>query len=600
MFDHVHALTFQLVEEGLVDGLRVDHIDGLYDPKAYCLALRAKCPRPVYLVVEKILAPHEQLRADWDVEGTTGYEFAGAVTRLLTDPAGERRLTETYEGFTGRTNDLEEVERTAKLGIIDFEMAAELDALTARLRDIAASDPLTFDFTRNALRNALRAVVASLSVYRTYVSDGDVSAIDRRTVGLAVAKAREATPALDPSVFAFIESVLTDGSGAALEAAMRIQQYTGPVMAKGLEDTALYRFNRLIALSDVGEKPDRYTQSVASFHDFMKSRVVHQKHGMLTNSSHDTKRGEDTRARIAAISGHAEAWDSCVAEWSAQLSRQGAPEVEPNDLYYFFQLLTGAWPASFAMSHPLADKPLEVFRERLVQAMLKSVREARLRTNWTVPRTDYEARATAMVETALSLKPDNAFLEGFRRFEETIAWNGAQNGLIEAVLKLTVPGVPDIYQGAELWEQSMVDPDNRRRVDYAERTTLLQGLVQRDLPDLQHDFRSGGIKLAVISELLAHRARYPRLYAEGTYEPLEASGPDADRIVAFERKFGSERLFVAVAVGPWRTGLTATLGESLVGVAWRDVLRKGEIAGSEGLADMLGDGLPFVVLAVPG
>ena len=309
VFDHVHALTFQLVEEGLVDGLRVDHIDGLYDPKAYCLALRAKCPRPVYLVVEKILAPHEQLRADWDVEGTTGYEFAGAVTRLLTDPAGERRLTETYEGFTGRTNDLEEVERTAKLGIIDFEMAAELDALTARLRDIAASDPLTFDFTRNAMRNALRVVVASLSVYRTYVSDGDVSAIDRRTVGLAVAKAREATPALDPSVFAFIESVLTDGSGAALEAAMRIQQYTGPVMAKGLEDTALYRFNRLIALSDVGEKPDRYTQSVASFHDFMKSRVVHQKHGMLTSSSHDTKRGEDTRARIAAISGHAEAWD---------------------------------------------------------------------------------------------------------------------------------------------------------------------------------------------------------------------------------------------------------------------------------------------------
>lgn len=596
VFDHVHALPFQLVEEGLVDGLRVDHIDGLYDPKAYCRALRAKCPRPIYLVVEKILAPHEQLRPDWDVEGTTGYEFASTVTRLLTDPTGERSLTATYEEFTGRTDDLEHVERDAKLGIIDFEMAAELDALTVRLRSIAASDPLTADFTRNTLRNALRSVVASLPVYRTYVSEDEVTDADKRTIGLAVAKAQEATPAIDPSAFSFIESVLGGGSDALLEAAMRVQQYTGPVMAKGLEDTALYRFNRLIALSDVGEKPDRFTGSVASFHDFMKSRVLHQRHGMLTSSSHDTKRGEDTRSRIAALSGHADDWATCVSEWTALLSEQGASDLERNDLYYFFQLVIGAWPARFPAQTAIPETSLALFAERLEAAMLKSVREARLRTNWTVPRTEYEERVKALVQGALSPDPNNAFLAAVRAFEDKIAWDGAQNGLIETVLKLTVPGVPDIYQGAELWEQSMVDPDNRRPVDYAERRTLFRALSDCDLPELTRGFRSGGIKLALMSRLLNFRARYQGLFANGTYEPVEIFGRDADRIVAFRRQSGSARLFVAASLGPWRGPPSGTLRAEIAGV-WHDVLRGKEVATSEDLGELLREGLPVAVLA---
>lgn len=596
VFDHVHALPLQLIAEGLVEGLRIDHIDGLYDPKAYCLKLRKLSPRPIYLVVEKILAAGELLRADWDVEGTTGYEFSGAVTRLLTDPAGERALTETYQTFTGRHDPLQQVERSAKLDIIDFEMTAELDSLTARLRSIAASSPATADLTRNAIRSALRATVAELHVYRTYVAAGDVSDADKNTVERAIASAREATPALDPAVFAFLEDVMTAPSDNSLEAAMRIQQYTGPVMAKGLEDTALYRFNRLIALSDVGEKPDQFTQSVASFHAFMRSRITEQRNGLLSTSSHDTKRGEDGRARIAAISGHAENWRASVAEWTSQLTRQGAPEIDRNDIYYFFQLLFGAWPAEFAEEKPLQREAFGVFRDRLKAAMLKSVREARLHTNWGVPKKDYETRVEAYVDVALDADNSNSFLQSFRQFEAKLAWDGAQNSLIEAILKLTVPGVPDIYQGAELWEQSMVDPDNRRPVDFTSRHRALEDVRTADLPSLSKDFRNGGIKLAVIAKLLAFRQAHPVLFTHGTYEPVATTGPDAGRILAFTRQRESGRMLVIVALGPWRGAPSASILRIFPGI-WKDILREQDVALDGDLAKVLSDGLPLAVLA---
>jgi len=600
VFDHVHALTFQLVAEGWVDGLRIDHIDGLFDPKAYCLALRNKCPRPIYLVVEKILAEDEPLRADWDAEGTTGYEFAAAATRLLTDPAGERRLSETYERFTGRAETLDEIESSAKLDIIDFEMAAELDGLTSRLRKIAASDPLTADLTRNALRNALRAIVAALAVYRTYVAKGEVSEDDRERVRRAVASAVEATPALAPEVFAFIERVLTSAApGAALEAAMRIQQYSGPVMAKGLEDTALYRFNRLIALSDVGQRPDRFHDSVADFHAFMTERLPGQRHGLLTSSSHDTKRGEDTRARIAALSGCAEAWAGSVTEWTRQLAGQGAPEIDRNDLYYFLQMLVGAWPAEFAEGLPLPEGALEAFRERMDQAMLKSIREARVHTNWMVPHADYEARVNTLVQAALSPAADNAFLPSFRAFEAGVAWSGAQNGLIQSAIKLTAPGVPDIYQGAELWEQSLVDPDNRRPVDYARRAALLRDVSGVDMAELARDFRSGAIKLAVVSRLLAFRALHPLLFAEGSYEPVAVTGADAGRVVAYLRQGEGQRMLVLACLQPWRSQPSAELPDRFRSGTWRDVIRNQDVAIDGSIAELFADGVPVAVLAAP-
>lgn len=594
VFDHVHALTFELVSEGLVDGLRVDHIDGLYDPKAYCRTLRAKCPRPIYLVVEKILAPHEALRADWGVDGTTGYEFSAAVTRLLTDASAEGALTRLYEDFTGRTEPLKDVERAAKLNIIDFEMTAELDALAARIRALAAANPKTVDFTRNAVRAALRAAIGELSVYRTYVDAGGASEADRREIAVAIARAKERTSAVDPAVFDFLENVMAGTRPASREVAAAIQQYCGPVMAKGLEDTALYRFNRLIALSDVGEKPDRFSQSIGAFHDFMKSRVLHQPHGMLSSSSHDTKRGEDVRSRIAAISGHTDLWDMSVRAWRATLGESGLPQIEPNDAYYFFQLLTGAWPAEFAHGRPIEKSKLAAFVERISGAMLKSIREARVRTNWNVPVAEYEEQVKAFVEGAFR---SNKFLQAFRDFEQLIAADGAANGLIATVLKLTVPGVPDIYQGADLWEQSMVDPDNRRPVDFHRRLTLLDGLANADISAAAADFRSGAVKLLVISRLLRSRANTASLFAHGTYEPVAVEGSDSHRVMAFTRRHESRVLLVAVALGPWLGAPDASISSAVIPQGGVDILRNKPVAAG-GQLGMPEDLLPgFVVMA---
>ncbi|MDB5538496.1 MAG: maltooligosyl trehalose synthase [Devosia sp.] len=602
VFDHVHKLTFDLIDEGLVDGLRVDHIDGLYDPKAYCLKLRQRAPRPIYLIVEKILAPHETLRADWNVDGTTGYEFAAAATRLLVDAAGENDLDEIYRTFTGATASPETVEREAKLAIIDYEMPAELDSLCDRLHALASADPATVDITRNGIRNGLRRLVANMPVYRTYVDGGELGESDRRNIGVAMAMARRSVPALQPQVFDFLEAVMTgealcnrpDMRGAVRDAAMRIQQYTGPVMAKGLEDTALYRFNRLIAVSDVGSKPGRLSQGVPSFHEFNTARQAALPAGMLGTSSHDSKRGEDVRARVAAISGLAEAWGSKVAEWRASLGQGGAPEIEPNHLYYFFQTLLGAWPVEFDGERSLGKGALEPFRERLTAAMLKSVKESRVRTSWTIPEEGYERQVEQLIGVALS--PTSPFLASFREFESRAGLAGAKNGIVEAVLKLTVPGVSDIYQGAELWEQSMVDPDNRRPVDYARRQALLRETeTLPDLSTLLPRWRDGAIKIGILSRLLQLRRAAPDLFLWGSYEVLPMEGPDDRRTIGFMRQHGEEAMIVLCGLGSWLGAHDAyvTIPKER---RWRDALRSRDVAGGRTpMAELFGE-LPAAVL----
>jgi (1->4)-alpha-D-glucan 1-alpha-D-glucosylmutase len=576
VFDHVHRLTFELVAAGLVDGLRVDHVDGLYDPKAYCRRLREACPRPVYLVVEKILAGHEMLREDWGTDGTTGYEFASAATRLLTDIHGEDKLSRFYEIFTGRTEDPATIERDAKRGIMDFEMAAELDALSARIRRIAASNPRTADFTRNGLRQTLREVVAHLPVYRTYVDRGLLDERDRRWIAVAVEAARQASPMLVPDLFDFLQELMCADlrdmekydEASVRDTAQRIQQYTGPVMAKGLEDTALYRFNRFIALSDVGEKPDRFGSDIEAFHNWVRARAEHLPHGMLGSTTHDSKRGEDARARIAVLSGIPDEWADAVRRWTTLLQGDTG-DLELNDLYYLYQLLLGSWPVEFAEDGSIAYDELQGFQERIQGAMIKSVREARLRTNWVVPRGDYEKLLSDFVAKTLT---NEEFLADFRAFERRTAPLGAQSGLVETTLKLTIPGVPDIYQGAEFWEQSMVDPDNRRVVDFARRSDALRRELKAESAIC---WRDGRIKQRLIADLLAARNRSPDLFAQGTYEPVKL--PDALPVIAFIRRHQQQGLLVVARLADppavqWAGGHIDLFLENL-----RSIVRSGAI-----------------------
>lgn len=585
VFDHAHKLVFKLVEEGWVQGLRIDHIDGLLDPQQYAQRLRKACPRPIYLVVEKILAPGETLRTSWGVDGTTGYEFANVTAQLLVDPAAEETLTQFYQDFTGETASLDTLEREAKLEIIDYEMAAELDALAERFCAIARQHMASADLTRNGIRNGLRHFLASLAVYRTYV-DGTTSIEDRGYVEAAIETARRMAPTLDGAVFDFIEAVaLAHIAGDDVrDAAMRLQQFTGPAMAKGLEDTALYRYNRLIALSDVGERPDQFSASTAEFHQFNAARAKSFPAGMLTSSSHDTKRGEDVRARIAALSLMPDAWIAKVTAWRDIFDER----IDPNELYYFFQQLLGAWPATFSGTGAIDPEQLEVFGERMKGAMIKAVREARRNTTWTAPAKDYEAALKEMVDIALDA--DGPFLPDFRAFAADVAPLGLRNTIIAATLKLIVPGMPDIYQGAELYEESMVDPDNRRPVDFDTRAALLATMPE-DLGTATADWQTGAPKLGVIHRLLQLRKDMPALFAEGSYEPISFEGDPAGRAVGFVRRQGE----TAIAVLAWlgRPNDLGMVTPKLPDGAMVNVFTGREVGGS--LQEILGE-MPAAVL----
>jgi (1->4)-alpha-D-glucan 1-alpha-D-glucosylmutase len=544
------------MDAGLVDGVRIDHIDGLLDPRAYLQRLRRRAGRPFSLHVEKILAPGEELPEDWQCDGTTGYEFANLLVGLLADPAGTEPLSRAYAEFTGRSEPPTEVVHAAKLAVMARPMAAEVEAVVALLLDLAARDPRRRDLGRTALREALMQVVAALDVYRTYAdADADADGLgpaDRARLEAAVRQARRRSPALDPGVFDFLAAILTldraAGRADVLAAAMRVQQLSGPVMAKGLEDTALYRYNRLIALNEVGSEPGRFGLGIDAFHHANAERLARSPRALLATSTHDTKRGEDARARIAALTGHAALWRDKVFEWHELLADPDRP-IDRNEEYFFYQLLLGAWPADW--DHLPPARALEELAGRVRAAMLKSAREAGVNTRWVFGDRAYEAALAAFVDRALDPAPGNDFLRSFGGFAATVAADGAANGLVQTVLKLTVPGVPDIYQGSELWDQSLVDPDNRRPVDFARRAALLGEL------------KSGGTrpagsgaaqKLGLIAALLDFRRARPALFDRGTYEPLAGEGRAAASLCAFARRDADDVLVVAAALHPGSVG----------------------------------------------
>ncbi len=600
VFEGAHSRIRAMLEAGTIDGLRIDHVDGLLDPKEYLDRLRGLVERPFYLVVEKILARHETLRDDWPVEGTTGYDFTNLVLGVLVDPAGEDDFSQVYASFTNDATSFRQIVHLCKLRIMDNEMASELNVLGRDAGRVARQNPRTADFTRNILQRAIRQIVGCFPVYRTYVDREDApSETDRRDLDWAIATARKLEPEIPPSVFDFLASLLSGDlvseprSGfsrhAVLRLAMKLQQYSGPVMAKGLEDTAFYRYNRFVALNEVGGEPEHFGVPLASFHRSNAQRARRWPNAMLGTSTHDTKRGEDMRARLAVLSSMPDEWSRQVQAWSRLVRArrgdvEGTAPPDRNDEYLLYQLLIGSWPVELldagATETDEGRERLAAYAKRIAGALEKSMREAKLNSNWSAPNEAYEEALQKFAADALDpARP--AFLSAFLPFAQRIARLGVDNSLAQLVLKLTLPGMPDIYQGCELWDLSLMDPDNRRPVDYRQRSVLLEQ-IERDLEAdragaLRRSYanwQDGAIKLALTRLLLDARARHPTLFAEGGYEAISIDGDQADQVIAFRRDRGAQSLGVFVARFP----LSRAAGNAWSGTValaedrWRDLL----------------------------
>jgi (1->4)-alpha-D-glucan 1-alpha-D-glucosylmutase len=604
VFDHVHQRLFRWVKDGTVDGLRIDHIDGLYDPKGYLRRLQRRLNARhaggnFYLVVEKILSAHERLREDWPIHGTTGYDFLNQALGLLIDPSAENAFTRCYRNFCGESRDLARIVRESKLHIMENEMSSELNVLARDMARLARQNPRTADFTRNLLRRAIKELIACFPVYRTYIDEsGELESSDQRDLNWALAQARRNEAELDPSVFVFLENVLAGAlvkqprSGfshqSLVRCAMRLQQYSGPVMAKGVEDTAFYRYHRFIALNEVGGDLHRFGATIGAFHKINQARVQHWPHAMLATATHDTKRGEDARARLAALSEFAEEWAQQLPIWSRILrgpaiADESMLRPDRNDEYLLFQLLLGSWPCELLDPAVQDAEQMRSYVGRVRQAMLKSIREARVHTGWAFPNAEYEEATLGLIDGALTGNRASAFLGSFLPFARRVADYGVDKSLIQSVVKLTSPGVPDLYNGSELWDLSLVDPDNRRPVDYALRARLLKGVddaLSADrsgaMREMRQNWCDARIKLATLVTLLRHRQEHEALFADGDYQPLPANGERADDLCAYARTRGNRILIVAAArrraaLEDWRDTLL-TIPESLRRSSWRELL----------------------------
>ena len=570
VFDHVHARIFRMLESGEIDGLRIDHIDGLFDPKAYLEALRAGAKRPFYLVVEKILAPHEALRADWPVEGTTGYDYTNLALGVLVDPGSEAAFTQAYFELAGEDQDFAAVARDGKLRIMENEMASELNALGRRAAQLAGESPMTADLTRALLQRAIKQVVANFPVYRTYLDfTGMPADADRRDIAWAMTRARRSDPDVHPSAFDFLQNTLMAETEqpptqelshtAALRFAMKVQQFSGPVMAKGVEDTAFYRYNRFVALNEVGGAPERFGLAPALFHKANAARIQNWPHAMLATATHDTKRGEDNRARLAVLSEMPEEWRRQVETWTRILrARRGdverAAAPDRDDVYMLYQMFVGSWPID--MLDAPSDEQREAYGARIHAALEKSLREAKRRSNWAAPDAEYEQATQTFAKEALK---SETFLSNFLPFIRRVARLGIENSLIQTVGKLTAPGVPDIYQGCELWDFNLVDPDNRRPIDFAQREGALADLAARlKAPEqrsalfttLMDEWQDGRAKLATTALLLTLRRDEPELFANSDYQPLAIEGDRSDWAFGYVRTSGDRKLAVVMARYP--------------------------------------------------
>ncbi len=637
VFASVHELVFRLIKDGHVTGLRIDHIDGLHDPEQYLRHLQGGCrkalrrgsriedkiddaiispvfdpqsairnpqsaiERPFYVVVEKILGPDERLRESWAASGTTGYDFLNLLNGLFVDAQNAEAFGKLYRRLVGLENDFADVAYESKKLVLETAMSSELHVLARRLDRISERSRYTRDFTLNSLQRALGEVIACFPVYRSYIrADGDeVGEEDRRNISRAIRNAKRRNPTVSASIFDFIESLLLlrdaeeferpdmiddDWRRERREFVMRFQQLTGPVAAKGIEDTAFYRFYPLASLCEVGGEPSRFGVSTAAFHRRNRERLALWPHTMLATSTHDTKRSEDARARIDALSEIPVRWYRAVRRWRDMnrdlktiIEDREAPDA--NEEYLLYQTLLGAWPLDCGMRNADCGSnketegidPQSEFVRRIQEYMVKALREAKIHSSWLNPDEEYERAARDFISKILV--SDGVFMRDFAEFQAPIARAGMFNSLSQTLLKIASPGVPDFYQGTEIWDFSLVDPDNRRPVDYEHRMRLLDSLREEEAGDrasvADHLLRSasdGRIKMFVTTGALNYRRNNRDLFERGEYLPLQPEGARERHVVSFARRIG-DRTAIAIAT---RFFMRLTHALPIGGEVWND------------------------------
>jgi (1->4)-alpha-D-glucan 1-alpha-D-glucosylmutase len=582
VFDEVHRFVFDLVRRGGPTGLRIDHVDGLYSPGDYLRRLQANlkhattqgvadaesavtspqdptAPSPAfsmaerfYIVVEKILSADERLRGDWPVHGTTGYEFASVINNLFVDRRNELALDSIYSRFVRERRvqlSFDDLAYRSRKQIMHETMSGDINSLGHQLNRFSERSRYFRDFTLYSLISTLSEIIACFPVYRTYVTAGQPAGdSDRRYIREAVESAKRRAPAVTSLVFDFIERLLLQETSLESPEASeersrfvgKFQQATSPVVAKGIEDTTFYLYNRLLSLNDVGSNPTQFGLEPAQVHDWLVERQRHWPAALSATATHDTKRGEDVRARLNVLSELPGAWKEAVARWRTLNRRfkaevKGTPAPDTNEEYFLYQILVGAWPFD------PSDVALDRFRERMVDYMRKAMRESKAHTTWLSPDEAYESAVLRFVESILDRRRPNLFLQAFRPFQARIAELGIYNSLAQLVIKITAPGVPDFYQGTELWDLSLVDPDNRRPVDYEQRRAVLTGLQTCATPEsqcaaelLEHR-TDGRVKMFVTTRALAARREWRDVYERGDYVPLQIAGGRRDCLFAFAR-----------------------------------------------------------------
>lgn len=602
VFQAIHAQAFEWLQQGIVDGLRIDHVDGLLDPKVYLdrlqqqflltsakrqrelqsdqydraawdeieSGLRARLaerwpiePTALYVVIEKILGPRESIPDNWICHGTTGYEFTNEVNGLFIDSQQALELTDVYERFTGQEASFDQIAYASKLQILRTTMASELSVLAHRLDRLAHREWWSQDFTLNGLRQALEEIIASFPIYRTYVAS-EPSPSDRIYILRAARYARKHSPLLGKEIFDFICDTLLlrvpegitvspDYQDDQRQFAGKFQQLTSPIMAKGVEDTTLYIFNRLISLNEVGGTPDNFGRTPQDLNSFFTDRATYSPHGLSPLSTHDTKRSEDVRARINVLSEMPQEWERRIQYWR-QLNRPHKRELEDgllapddNEEYFLYQTLVGAWP-DHDHSGPVDDG----FVRRMQAYMTKASREAKVNSSWIYPELNYDNAVTSFIQQILNPTLAATFLDDLRAFQRKIARLGKLNSLSQTLIRCTAPGVPDTYQGTESWDDSVVDPDNRRPVDYDARIAMLDRILELQATAANRSeaarqiIQSDSAKLFVTTTSLKLRRVHAPLFTNGDYIPLHASGDDANHVFGFLRTLESEAILVCV------------------------------------------------------